>query len=158
MSAWTFTRFENPQRLADIMRRAWRIVKATSAAFGASLKQAWAEARAAAGAVIPAEPPSLLSFLRGIGIKPSPELHQLGIPICILRRNGWPIDLAARLATDAGYEIDECVSRLIEHIRDETFGHRHYARGDLAAVFDRADWHAYHAELMDQPAFEPAPF
>ena len=156
--SWTFTRHETPQRLADIMRRAWRLVRTAAVSFAVALRAAWAEARAAAGQPLPT-PRTLVSYLVKIGgLRPCGELRQIGAPLCVLRRAGEGLDVAARLATDAGYEIGECVDRLLSCIRDEAFGHRHFARADLADALDLDAWRDHHAAIMTDPPAAEIPF
>jgi len=153
---WTLTKHENPQRMGDIMREAWRIKKADAIAFGPALKQAWARARERAGPRLPPPPPTLLQFLKGRGgLRPSADLRQVDAPLYILHSNGLPLDFAARLATDAGYPVDDCANRLLECIYEETHGRPVLAAGDHQVAAEIADWHAYHDELM---AADDCPF
>ena len=135
----TFTRHENPQSLADIMRTAWRMAK--RAQFALCLRMAWAMARKAAGARMPEPPPSLSQFVRARGgLRPNTELRTAGIQLHMLSRGGLSLDDMARLATDAGYDVRDCPSELVDMLRDETFGARHYSQGDQSAAHDYEAW------------------
>lgn len=148
---WTFTRHEQPQRLAAIMRRAWRLYRRrVHSGFGRCLKAAWKAARKAAGNRLPPRPPSLIPFLRGRGgLKPCPEVKHVRAPLVLLSRRGLALDNAARLATDAGYDVRDDANRLLDCLRDEMFGIRQIAAGDIAIERELDDWEAYHADMME---------
>lgn len=152
---WTFKRHENPQRMGTIMREAWAIKKASGVTFGAALRKAWAMARERAGARLPEHPPTLLQFLRSIGgLRPCADLRQAGAPLFVLRRNGMPLDYAARRANETGYPVGDCANELLEAIRDECRGRPILSVYDANLVADLAAWRAHHETMMhDEPPF-----
>lgn len=150
---WTLTTHEIPQRMSQIMREAWQIKRAEAIAFGPALKAAWARARERAGPKLPRPPATLLQFLHGRGgLRPSPDLKHVGAPLYILHRNGLPTDFAARLATDAGYPVDDCANRLLDCIGEEARGRPVYAPHELHVLADLKAWHAHHDEIMNDEA------
>lgn len=148
---WTLTRYEQPQRLDDVMRHAWRMNRRRARALiGRCIRAAWILAKRRAGRRLPERPRGLLSYLRSAGgLRPCGELRHIGAPLNLLRRRGLSLDFAARLASDHGYAVGDCVATLLEMIRDELFGDRHVAAGDQAIDLELDAWEAWHAEIFD---------
>lgn len=156
--SYTFTRHENPQSMASIMRTAWAIRRHTKAAMGDCMRAAWQIARELAGDRIPPEPKNLSQYLHKLGgLKPCSDLKLIGVPLMLLNRNGLALDYAARLATDDGFDIGDDPETLIDCIRDEISGTRHYAAGDYRHAIDAAIWQTHHEHIID-PNLADIPF
>ncbi len=67
---------------------------------------------------------------------------------------GLALDVAARLATGAGYQVGDCVATLLDMIRDEIFGHRHVAIDAIAIEQELDTWAAFHADLYQHTEFD----
>ena len=152
--AWTFTRHEEPQRLAAIMGLAWRANRRRKAGqLRQAMRLAWALYRRRSGRRLPPRPRGLLSYLLRVGgLRPHPELRAAHVPLCYWRRRGLDLDTAARWATDAGYDARDCRNRLLEMMTDETFGRRHLAECDRALELELDAWQAHHVWLIEDHA------
>ncbi len=141
---YTLTKHKYPQPMSDIMSQAWLIKRVTDRPFGDYLRASWAIARERAGPKLPTMPQNLSQYLHRLGgLVPCPELRLIAAPLMLLNRHGHPIDYAARLASDDGFDIRDDPNVLIDCIRDEMSGHRHYAQQDQIAALDATDWDTY---------------
>lgn len=88
------------------------------------------------------QPPSLLQFLRSIGLKPDPELTALGLHRArpgIIRKSGKTLDMAREAAVEAGYlqdrggehrPSDSTPRDLLDAIEQELRGRKVYSQQD----------------------------
>jgi len=149
--------YSGPQSLQDIARQANRIAQQTGTTRKAAFRRAWRAAKERAGPRIPDLPPRLSQFLYHAGrLRPCSELRAIDLPLYMLRLDGLTLDYAARIATEAGYDIKDDANELVDCLSDEAMGIAHYAVPDLGLVEERTAWERYLDELERKG--EPPPF